>query len=79
MAEQKASAAFLFSSLTASRGRQQRSIEIERNTRELLLEEEEAYRKYLIKEVSKKLRPQHLPSYDAFNLCECAREKIESI
>ena len=62
-----------FSRLTASRG-EVGSIEIELNPRDLLLEEGEADRLRLVEEVANEPRPQHPLSYDAFYLCECARE-----
>ena len=46
-----------FPHLAASRRRQQCSTEIELNTRELLLEEEEADRQHLIDEVTKEPKP----------------------
>ena len=63
-----------FSRLASSRRRQQDPTEVDLNSRDLLREEEEADRQYLIEEVNQELRPQHPLSYDAFNLCECARE-----
>lgn len=36
--------------------------------------DEEADRQQLLEEITKELRPQHPLSYDAFNLCECARK-----
>ena len=64
----------VFPRLAASRRRQQDPAEVVLNSRYLLREEEEADRQYLIEEVAQELRPQHPLSYDAFNLCECARE-----
>jgi len=66
----------IFSRLAATRRRQQDSTEVDPNSRDLLREEEEADRQYLIEEVTQELRPQHplALSYDAFNLCECAKE-----
>ena len=63
-----------FSRLASSRRRQQDPTEVDLNSRDLLREEEEADRQHLIEEVNQELRPQHPLSYDAFNLCECARE-----
>ena len=63
-----------FSRLASSRGRQQDPTEVDLNSRDLLREEEETDRQYLIEEVTQELRPQHPLSYDAFNLCECAKE-----
>ena len=63
-----------FSRLVSSRRRQQDLTEVDLNSRDLLREEEEADRQYLIEEVTQELRPQHHISYDTFNLCECARE-----
>ena len=63
-----------FSRLAASRRRQQDPTEVDLNSRDLLREEEEADRQYLIEEVTQELRSQHSLSYEAFNLCECARE-----
>jgi len=63
-----------FSRPASSRRRQQDPTEVDLNSRDLLREEEEADRQYLIEEVTQELRPQHPLSYDAFNLCECARE-----
>lgn len=63
-----------FSRLAAARRRQQGSAEINLSPRDLLLEDEEADRQLLVEEVANELRPQHPLSYDAFNLCECARE-----
>ena len=74
MADKKPSARFFFSRLASSRRRQQDPTEFDLNSRDLLREEEEADRQYLIEEVTQELRPQHPLSYDAFNLCECARE-----
>ena len=72
MADKKPSAGF-FSRLTSSRRKQQDPTEVDLNSRDLFREEEEADRQYLIEEVTQELRPQHPLSYDAFNLCECAR------
>lgn len=41
---------------------------------ELSLEEEEAERLRLMEHILNELKPQHPLSYDAFNLCECAKE-----
>lgn len=63
-----------FSRLAATRRRQQDPTEVDLNSRDLLREEGEADRQYLIEEVTQELRPQHPLSYDAFNLCKCAKE-----
>ena len=63
-----------FSRLAASRRRQQAHSEIEHNPKELFLEEKEAERQQLMAHISNELRPLHPLSYDAFNLCECARD-----
>ena len=63
-----------FSRLAATRRRQQDPTEVDLNSRDLLREEEEADRQYLIEEVTQELRPRHPLSYDAFNLCDCAKE-----
>ena len=68
-----------FSRLAASRRRQQAHSEIEHNPKELFLEEKEAERQQLMAHISKELRPQHPLSYDAFNLCECARDNKLSL
>ena len=73
MADQKPSVGCFFR-LAASRRRQQDRTEVDLNSRDLLRKEKEADRQYLIEEVTQELRPQHPLSYDAFNLCECARE-----
>jgi len=73
MADQKPSAGFL-SRLAATRRRRQDPTEVNLNSRDLLREEEEADRQHLIEEVTQELRPQHPLPYDAFNLCECAKE-----
>ena len=62
-----------FSRLAATRRRHQPNPQIDEYG-ELLLEDEEADRQQLIEEIAKELRPQHPLSYDAFNLCECARK-----
>ena len=67
-----------FSRLAASR-RQQAHSEIEHNPKELSLEEKEAERQQLMAHISNELRPLHPPSYDAFNLCECARDSKLSL
>ena len=67
-----------FSRLAASRRRQQAHSEIEHNPKELFLEEKEAERQQLMAHISNELRPLHPLSYDAFNLCECARDKSGS-
>ena len=67
-----------FSRLAASR-RQQAHSEIEHNPKELSLEEKEAERQQLMAHISNELRPQHPLSYDAFNLCECARDNKLSL
>ena len=63
-----------FSRLAATRRRQQDCTEVDLNSKDLLRVEEEADRQYLIEEVTQELRPRHPLSYDAFNLCECAKE-----
>ena len=68
-----------FSRLAASRRRQQAHSEIEHNPKELFLEEKEAERQQLMAHISNELRPQHPLSYDAFNLCECARDNKPSL
>ena len=68
-----------FSRLAASRRRQQAHSEIEHNPKELFLEEKEAERQQLMAHISNELRPQHPLSYDAFNLCECARDNKLSL
>ena len=73
MGDKKPSAGF-FSRLASIRRRQQDPTEVDLNSKDLLREEEEADRQYLIEEVTQEMRPQHPLSYDAFNLCECARE-----
>ena len=68
-----------FSRLAASRRRQQAHSEIEHNPKELFLEEKEAERQQLMVHISNELRPLHPLSYDAFNLCECARDNKLSL
>ena len=68
-----------FSRLAASRRRQQAHSEIEHNPKELFLEEKEAERQQLMAHISNELRPLHPPSYDAFDLCECARNNELSL
>ena len=68
-----------FSRLAASRRRQQAHSEIEHNPKELFLEEKEAERQQLMVQISNELRPLHPLSYDAFNLCECARDNKLSL
>ena len=68
-----------FSRLAASRRRQQAHSEIEHNPKELFLEEKEAERQQLMAHISNELRPLHPLSYDAFNLCECARDNKLSL
>ena len=63
-----------FSHLAANRRRQQAPSEIEQNPKELFLEEKEAQRQWLMEHIANKLRPQHPLSYDAFKVCESARE-----
>lgn len=63
-----------FSRLTANRKRQRTPSEIEQNPKELSLEEEEAERQRLMEHILNELKPQHPLSYDAFNLCESAKE-----
>ena len=66
-----------FSRLSANRGRQHApSPEGEQSSKELFLEEEEEEeeRQRLMEHISEELRPQHPLSYDAFNLCECAKK-----
>ena len=67
-----------FSRLAASKSQQAHS-EIEHNPKELFLEEKEAERQQLMAHISNELRPQHPLSYDAFNLCECARDNKLSL
>ena len=68
-----------FSRLAASRRRQQVHSEIEHNRKELFLQEKEAERQQLMAHISNQLRPLHPLSYDAFNLCECARDNKLSV
>ena len=63
-----------FSRLAATKRRQQGSAEIELDQRDLLQEDEEFERQNLVAEIAEELRPQHPLSYDAFNLCVCAKE-----
>ncbi|XP_068684474.1 uncharacterized protein [Montipora foliosa] len=64
-----------FSRLSANRRRKQApSPEGEQSSKELFLEEEEEERQRLMEHISEELRPQHPLSYDAFNLCECAKK-----
>ena len=68
-----------FSRLAASRRRKQAYSEIEHNPKELFLEEIEAERQQLMAHISNELRPLHPLSYDAFNLCQCARDNKLSL
>ena len=68
-----------FSRLAASRRRQQAHSEVEHNPKELFLEEKEAERQQLMVQISNELRPLHPLSYDAFNLCQCARDNKLSL
>ena len=63
-----------FSCLAMTKRRQQGSAEIELDHRDLLQEDEEFERQKLVAEIAEELRPQHPLSYDAFNLCVCAKE-----
>jgi len=62
-----------FSRLAATKRRQQGSAEIELDQRDPLQEDEEFERQNLVAEIAEELR-QHSLSYDAFNLCVCAKE-----
>ena len=63
-----------FSRLAAARRRQQ-SGEVDLDPRDLLQEDEEFERQRFIAEVANEVTPRHPLSFDAFNLCECAKEK----
>ena len=64
-----------FSRLKAKRRRKQCSAkEVDCECKELMQENEEYERKELIAEIAKEIKPQHPISYDAFNLCQYAKE-----
>ena len=63
-----------FSRLAATKRRLQGSAEIELDQRDLLQEDEEFERQNLVAKIAGELRPQHPLSYDAVNLCFCAKE-----
>ena len=60
--------------LASTKRRQQGSAEIELDHRDLLQEDEEFERQKLVAEIAEELRPQHPLSYDAFNVCDGAKE-----